>query len=84
VRGRPETGAVDSEAHSDGGWGGRAEGLRRRRGEAAGAQLGAHPGRSACRERGNHPKPPWSPDSRSGCPGQVRRRPRAAGGAEAP
>ncbi len=39
-------GMVDSEAGCNCRWGGRAEGLRRRHGDAAGVMLSARPGRS--------------------------------------
>jgi hypothetical protein len=75
---RCAVGVVDSEAGSRCRWGGHAEGLRRRRGEAVGVELGAS---LIDRFRGERGNPPWSPSppgSQSGG-GQVRCRPRATG-----
>jgi len=62
---------VDSEAVFDRRWGGRVEGLRRRRGDAAGVELGASLTDRSFGERGNHPalRPP-GPGSRSGSGGR--------------
>lgn len=64
-------------------WGGHVESLRRRRGDAAGVELGVSLTDRLCGERGNHPRSPEPPDNRSGG-GQVRCRLMAVGGAEAP
>ena len=63
-------------------WGGHVESLRRRRGDAAGVELGASLTDRLCGERGNHPRSPEPPDTRFGG-GQVRCRLMAVGGAEA-
>lgn len=47
-------------------WGGHVEGLRRRRGDAAGVVAGRRPGRSAHGERGNRLRSSLGPDSQSG------------------
>ena len=59
-------------------WGGHAEGLRRRRGDAVGVKAGASLIDRFRGERGNRPRSPSPPGSRSGG-GQVRCRPMAAG-----
>jgi len=58
---------VDSEAVFDRRWGGRVEGLRRRRGDAVGVELGTSLTDRSFGERGNHPAPhPPGPGSQSG------------------
>jgi hypothetical protein len=64
-------------------WGGHVEGLRRRRGDAAGVELGVSLTDRSDGERGNHHESPSLPDSQSGG-GQARCRLMAVGGAEAP
>ena len=59
-------------------WGGHGEGLRRRRGDAAGVELGASLTDRLRGERGNHPLVALPPGSRCGG-GQVRRRLMAVG-----
>ena len=72
----------DSEAGSVYRWGGHVEGLRRRRGEAAGEKLGAHPVNREMVNMGTGPGSPSSLPCRGGS-GQARRRliPRDRGGA---
>jgi hypothetical protein len=81
---RPSSeGRVNSEAGFLFRRGGHVESLRRRRGDAAGVELGVSLTDRLCGERGNHPRSPELPDSRFGG-GQVRCRLMAVGGAEAP
>jgi hypothetical protein len=63
--------------------GGHAEGLRRRRGEAAGEKLGTAPVNRHVGNVGTHPRLPFPPASRAGG-GQARRRLWALGGTEPP
>jgi hypothetical protein len=74
---------VNSEAGFLFRWGGHAERLRRRRGDAAGVELGISLTDRLRGERGNHPRSPEPPGSQHGG-GQARCRLMAAGGAEAP
>ena len=74
---------VNSEAGFLFRWGGHAEGLRRRRGDAAGVELGTSLTDRLRGERGNHPRSPDPPGIQHGG-GQARCRLMAAGGAEAP
>jgi hypothetical protein len=74
---------VNSEAGFLFRWGGHVEGLRRRRGEAAGVELGASLTDRLRGERGNHPRPPGPLGIQPGG-GQARCRLMAADGAEAP
>jgi hypothetical protein len=74
---------VNSEAGFLFRWGGHAEGLRRRRGDAAGVELGTSLTDRLRGERGNHPRSPDPPGSQHGG-GQARCRLTGAGGAEAP
>jgi hypothetical protein len=69
---------VNSEAGLRRRWGGHAEGLRRRRGEAAGVELGASLTERSRSERGNHPWSPFPPGHQPG-DGQVRCRPTVIG-----
>ena len=75
-------GRVNSEARFLFWRGGHAEGLRRRRGDAAGVELGASLADRLRGERGNHPRSPEPPGSQHGG-GQARYQLMAVGGAEA-
>ena len=69
---------VNSEAGFLFRWGGHAEGLRRRRGDAAGVELGTSLTHRLRGERGNHPRSPQPPGIQHGG-GQARCRLMAVG-----
>ena len=69
---------VNSEAGLGNRWGGHVEGLRRRRGDAVGVELGASLTDRWRSERGNHPWSPFLSDGQSDG-GRVRCRLRAVG-----
>jgi len=73
---RGNNAVINSEAGLTFRWGGRAEGLRRRRGDAVGVELGTCLTDRVRSERGNHPRLPFPPGSQPG-DRQVRCRLRA-------
>jgi hypothetical protein len=83
ARGPGRGAGVNSEAVYTCRWGGHAECLRRRRGDAVGVKAGASLIDRFRGERGNRPWSPYPPGNRFGG-GQVRCRLVAGGGAEVP
>ena len=78
ARGHRVVRVVNSETGLEVRRGGHDEGLRRSHGDAAGVEVGTSLRDRSCGERGNHPRPPYPPGSRSGG-GQVRCQPRGCG-----